>query len=326
MAGPKHIAARLDRSHCQCGRLWRRRRPRTTSWSRTREILLPNGQPRDLREHVVFESARDAVPADEKLTAPTDFGDRGVETCRLQRHDGSRVIVETRLQSAGWLVLNETFAPGWTARVRSNSRIDTVSVRRANRVMRAVALPPGRHRVTFQYDPPSVHWGLLDQRRKPWTVDDLARADHHVPRTFPARSPWRSDPIVHRWIQFIWLLGADPQIGFLQDHRRVRIDAARQPHTRTDDGIVPDDGFATQDGRIGVDHDSVFECRMAFDAADQISVGIGVEAEGSQRDTLIQFDVIANLTGFSDHDARPVVDEEVVPDLRSGMDVDPVSL
>ncbi len=55
------------------------------------------------------------------------------------------------------LVLNDSFAPGWTARV--DGRI--ARVLRANHFARAVPLPPGPCHVELSYEPRSLRLGAL---------------------------------------------------------------------------------------------------------------------------------------------------------------------
>ncbi|PYQ16308.1 MAG: hypothetical protein DMF79_18775, partial [Acidobacteria bacterium] len=67
-----------------------------------------------------------------------------------------RVRLHARLRSPGYVVLVDTYDPGWRA------RIDGVAapVLRANETFRAVALPAGEHNVEMIYRPPSVLRGL----------------------------------------------------------------------------------------------------------------------------------------------------------------------
>lgn len=63
------------------------------------------------------------------------------------------VTVTVRAPAAGWLVVNEAWAPGWRATVNG---VET-PVRRANFLMRAVRVGAGSQRVVMTYAPP---WDL----------------------------------------------------------------------------------------------------------------------------------------------------------------------
>ena len=58
-----------------------------------------------------------------------------------------RVSLKTSLKSPGVLMLNDRFDAGWSATVDGAP----AKLLRANYIMRAVALPPGDHRVIFEY-------------------------------------------------------------------------------------------------------------------------------------------------------------------------------
>ena len=98
-----------------------------------------------------------------------------------------------------------------------------------------------------------------------------------------------------------------------------RVSQTFEPITR----VVADHGRAAEDRGVGINHDAVFDRRMALLPADQIAVAVGGEAERPERHALIELDAVADLARLADHDARAVVDEEVLADLRAGMDVDP---
>ncbi len=61
---------------------------------------------------------------------------------------------------------------------------------------------------------------------------------------------------------------------------------------------------------------------MSLLAADQIPLRVSGETECAERDTLIELHMLANVAGLTDHHTCPVVDEEVLADLGTGMNVD----
>jgi hypothetical protein len=74
----------------------------------------------------------------------------------LERDDAGQVRARVDLERPGFLVLSDTFDPGWRARVDG----EPVEIRRANWAFRAVALPAGRHAVDLHYEPASFRVGL----------------------------------------------------------------------------------------------------------------------------------------------------------------------
>src|SRR5690606_11578482 len=111
-------------------------------------------------------------------------------------------------------------------------------------------------------------------------------------------------------------LGVHQQrLGRVADHGR----AFR--HVLGDDGVGPDAGaLADDDGAenlgVGPDDRAVRDGGVALAA---LAAG-GVHA--AQRDALIHGDIMADVCGFTDHYAHAVVDEQVAPDLRAGVNLD----
>ncbi len=69
-------------------------------------------------------------------------------------------VVQTALTEPGWLVVRESFAPGFTAHVVSEGGLSSeATVVRAMGLFRAVALPQGTHEVTFRYVSPGETFG-----------------------------------------------------------------------------------------------------------------------------------------------------------------------
>lgn len=72
-------------------------------------------------------------------------------------HESQRdIVIDAEAPHDGYLLLADTFYPGWTATVDG---VPT-PVYRANLSVRAVRLPGGRHRVRFAYEAPGVARGL----------------------------------------------------------------------------------------------------------------------------------------------------------------------
>ncbi|GAB4310721.1 MAG: hypothetical protein Kow0059_00300 [Candidatus Sumerlaeia bacterium] len=116
--------------------------------------LLDSGQFR------LFDNPRDALrrfelrPAAAPPRSTAGF-DQAAGTARITQYRNDRVIVEAELAQPGFLVLSDTFYPGWRASVNGQP----VSMFRANGFLRAVPLPAGRHSVEFRYVPDSFYQG-----------------------------------------------------------------------------------------------------------------------------------------------------------------------
>jgi hypothetical protein len=97
-----------------------------------REIVLPEGPP---------------VAAAE--------GFRG--EVRIARESASRVLLDAELTGDGYVVLVDSYDPGWRACVDGRR----VPLLRANVAFRGVAVPAGRHVVEMVYRPPAALAGLV---------------------------------------------------------------------------------------------------------------------------------------------------------------------
>jgi len=97
-------------------------------------------------------------------TAIVEKAVRGMSHSRQHRspapvvleHTPQKFVVEAEAVAPALLVLADTSYPGWKAFVGGKE----TQIHRANYVMRAVFLPPGRHRVEFRYEPNSFQWGV----------------------------------------------------------------------------------------------------------------------------------------------------------------------
>jgi hypothetical protein len=68
----------------------------------------------------------------------------------------NRVVLSVSAPKGGWLVLADSWFPGWSSRIDGDRGESFV----ANGLMRSVWLPPGDHSVEFNYLPSSVLVGL----------------------------------------------------------------------------------------------------------------------------------------------------------------------
>jgi hypothetical protein len=80
----------------------------------------------------------------------------GVSSVELLAYEPERIRIQVALDTPGYLLLTDTFYPGWVAEVDGQP----ASLRRANLYFRAVALEAGEHQVSLRFEPDSVRWGL----------------------------------------------------------------------------------------------------------------------------------------------------------------------
>jgi uncharacterized membrane protein YfhO len=89
------------------------------------------------------------------MTRVTTTGAGG--TAAIERERNNDVLVRARAPGGGFLLLADTFYPGWTATVDGKP----APIYRANISVRAVPLSPGSHRVRFHYAPASLYRGAI---------------------------------------------------------------------------------------------------------------------------------------------------------------------
>jgi hypothetical protein len=78
-------------------------------------------------------------------------------TARIEIDDAERVVVAASTDAPAWLVLTDTWFPGWTARIDGAE----TPIARADHAFRAVPLPAGAHRVEFTFRPRGLVTGAV---------------------------------------------------------------------------------------------------------------------------------------------------------------------
>jgi hypothetical protein len=81
------------------------------------------------------------------------LGGSGTGTAVVTDYQPNSVSVDVTLDAPGYLVLADTYYPGWQATVDG----DPAPVYRANSVVRAVPVPAGAHSVQFTFRPPDFY-------------------------------------------------------------------------------------------------------------------------------------------------------------------------
>ncbi len=98
---------------------------------------------------------REAVILEEPGASASSEG-AGPADVRITRYENRRVVCSVSAENAGYLVLLDSYYPGWRAEVDGN-RVDIL---RANYAFRAVRVGAGTHQVVFSYVPTSFYLGL----------------------------------------------------------------------------------------------------------------------------------------------------------------------
>lgn len=76
---------------------------------------------------------------------------------QVEKYAGSEVILSSNQTCSGWLVLSDSYFPGWIAQIDD---VDT-SLYRADHNFRAVYVPTGTHAIRFKYSPLSLRVGAV---------------------------------------------------------------------------------------------------------------------------------------------------------------------
>jgi hypothetical protein len=103
-----------------------------------------------------FDPAQTAVLAGGQPLAGSGTSPSATTTpAQITRYTPEEVVVEAGGDAPGYLLLTDTFYPGWRVSVDGQP----AEILRADEMFRAVRLEPGRHQVEFRYRPDSVIWG-----------------------------------------------------------------------------------------------------------------------------------------------------------------------
>lgn len=86
---------------------------------------------------------------------------------RIERYTNTQVIVETRSDNAGWVVLHDIWHPWWRATIDGKP----ARLLQANLIFRAVEVSAGRHTVEFSFEPFGGLWDDLVRLREKHAID-----------------------------------------------------------------------------------------------------------------------------------------------------------
>jgi uncharacterized membrane protein YfhO len=97
-----------------------------------------------------FEPAQTIILADGEPLAG-----EGNAMAEIVQYAPEEIVVDATTDAPGYLLLTDTFYPGWRATVDGVP----AEIVRADVAFRALRLEPGAQRVEFRYQPTSVRWG-----------------------------------------------------------------------------------------------------------------------------------------------------------------------
>jgi hypothetical protein len=105
--------------------------------------------------HEAFEPAQEVLLEEEPYGFPLETEAKPGSAARIVEYSPTQVVVDVEMKSPGFLVLTDSYLPGWQATVDGErSRLLT-----ANFLLRCVPVREGAHRVEFRYQPPSFIFG-----------------------------------------------------------------------------------------------------------------------------------------------------------------------
>ncbi|MEE2713849.1 MAG: hypothetical protein VX913_13855 [Planctomycetota bacterium] len=137
------------------------RQPR--AWVVHSARCLPDSEARDL-----LRSGQCALDAEVILHAWPDGVSsqhptaEGMDTVQFQRQDPGRLAMTATTRGAGWLVVNDTWFPGWRAWITDESGSRTeVPVARAWTAFMAIPIGVGEQKIELEYRPRSITVGVV---------------------------------------------------------------------------------------------------------------------------------------------------------------------
>ncbi len=88
---------------------------------------------------------------------PAETETMGTDEAVITDYDPESVSIQAETDRDGYLVLTDTWYPGWTVSLDGQA----APIYRADYIFRAVKLPPGKHTLLFRYQPASLMWGAV---------------------------------------------------------------------------------------------------------------------------------------------------------------------
>jgi hypothetical protein len=120
------------------------------------EVIADDGQAIARLRDPAFDPAQTAILAGgEPLVSEGEIEAARPDQTGIVSYTPEEVILDVTTDAGGYLLLTDTFYPGWHATVDGKP----VQILRSDVLFRAVRLEPGTHRVEFSYRPASLRWG-----------------------------------------------------------------------------------------------------------------------------------------------------------------------
>jgi hypothetical protein len=112
-------------------------------------------------DRLVFDLRQAALIETQDSEALREYSPRTpvgpTEGVEVIKYEPQRVELKTSLERPGLVILADTYYPGW--RLTIDGQVSPIY--RGNRMMRAAAVPAGKHTLVYTYNPESVRMGLL---------------------------------------------------------------------------------------------------------------------------------------------------------------------
>ncbi len=124
------------------------------------QVVTDDSQAIAVLKDIQFDPTRTMVRVDstQKMAQEFTLGQPSPQdNVTITSYSPERVELLVHLDSPGWLVLTDTFYPGWQATVDGQP----VEIHPVNILFRAIEAPEGEHTIVFEYQPASFYWGLM---------------------------------------------------------------------------------------------------------------------------------------------------------------------
>ena len=109
---------------------------------------------------------------------PPDVTSRRPGTVAIASYANTRIVLDADSPDGGFVVLNDVWHPWWVADIDGQP----APILRANVLFRAVAVPPGTHRITFVFRPFGGAIRELRNQLWPATGKSPRPDDAHLPK------------------------------------------------------------------------------------------------------------------------------------------------